>query len=181
MCVHVCECACKNGSWISIKKAQFSIFRKNTKLKEIYACVRVCLWLVCVCVCVSVVWVCATWQFPEIIYTFFEGTVHYESTQLFTVRVAALWSQCNVHHKVYSDVLWKLPFFLPLPPAMKLWQGNVFTPVCLPFCSQGEACTGGVRGGGHAWQRGARDRGHACGESGGVVGLHGRRDGHCSG
>ena len=24
-----------------------------------------------------------------------------------------------------------------LPPAMKLWQGNVFTPVCQSFCSQG--------------------------------------------
>ena len=63
MCVHVCECACRNGSWISIKKANFKFSEKNTKLKEIYACVRVrvrcglCV-CVCVCVCVSIVWVC---------------------------------------------------------------------------------------------------------------------------
>ena len=51
-----------------------------------------------------------------------------------------------------------------LPPVTKLWQGNVFTPVCQSFCSQGGmhargacmvgACIAGghVCPGGHVWQ-----------------------------
>ena len=30
-----------------------------------------------------------------------------------------------------------------LPPATKLWQGNVFTPVCQSFCSQGRGSLSG--------------------------------------
>ena len=42
-----------------------------------------------------------------------------------------------------------------LPPAMKLWQGNVFTNVCQEFCPQGAGMHGGGEGGmcgrGHPW------------------------------
>ena len=48
---------------------------------------------------------------------------------------------------------------MSLPTATKLRQGNIFTPVCQSFCSQGGACMAGVcmAGGmcvvgGHAWQ-----------------------------
>ena len=41
----------------------------------------------------------------------------------------------------------KVYLFFIFPPATKVRQGNVFTPVCQSFYSQG-----GVHGGGHAWQ-----------------------------
>ena len=45
-------------------------------------------------------------------------------------------------------------------PQTKLWKGNVFTPVCQSFCSQGGhvcqgACGGGMCARGRAWQGGA--------------------------
>ena len=94
-------------------------------------------------------------------------------------------------------------FSVFLPPATKLRQGNVFTPICQSFCSQGGmhgwgcAWQGGSCGGGvcdqgvcvwsegmHGWGCALRggmhggdvhDRGHAW-----QGGMRGRRDGHCS-
>ena len=73
-----------------------------------------------------------------------------------------------------------------LHPQTKLRKGNVFTPVCQSFCSQGACMAGGhewhgvCMAGGHAWQRGHVWQG-ACvvGECmvGGHVwqgGMHGR-------
>ena len=45
--------------------------------------------------------------------------------------------------KCFITFAFKITFILP--PATKLWQGNVFTPVCQSFCSQG-----GVRACRHA-------------------------------
>ena len=50
-------------------------------------------------------------------------------------------------------------------PQTKLREGNVFTPVCESFCSQG----GGITGGWRAWQRGmacVAKGGGMCGEGG---------------
>ena len=61
--------------------------------------------------------------------------------------------------------------------------GKVMFYTCLSaiLFTGGRHAWGAVRGWGHARQRGVHDRGQACGERGEGVGLHGRRDGHCSG
>ena len=55
------------------------------------------------------------------------------------------------------------PLFLP--PATKLWQGNIFTPVCHSVHRGGAYVAGGVHGRGHPWQGacvagGVHGRGH---------------------
>ena len=49
----------------------------------------------------------------------------------------------NVHPWGLFRRTMKVTISLTITATTKLRQGNVFTPVCLPFCSQGEACMGG--------------------------------------
>ena len=74
-----------------------------------------------------------------------------------------------------------------LPPATKLWQGNIFTSVCQEFCPLGgHAWQGGMHGGGmpgggvhgrgHAWQGGVCSGGTCM-----AGGVRGRKNDNCSG
>ena len=59
-----------------------------------------------------------------------------------------------------------------LPPATKLWQGNIFTAVCQSFCSRGggSLCPGGLCPGGSLSRV---SRGGLCpGGGGSLLGRH---------
>ena len=58
-------------------------------------------------------------------------------------------TMCSVGLTIWNKI--KEDIHVSLPPAMKLRQGNVFTPVCQSFCSHGvcvPACTTGYMTGG---------------------------------